>query len=97
MPRKSPLAGPTPASACARTPRHKLGFTALATERYFFACAKAALPGAALKSLLETLRHPDFAARVSRLPGYDASQSGRQEALDAALTWVARPQRKGRL
>ena len=63
-------------------------------ERYFFACAKAALRGAALKSLLETLEQPEFAARVSRLPGYDASQSGRREALDAALTWVGRPRRR---
>jgi putative molybdopterin biosynthesis protein len=74
--------------------RHKLAFTALATERYFFACAKAALPGTALKALLETLRHADFAARAASLPGYDASQSGRQEALDAALTWVGRPRRR---
>jgi hypothetical protein len=64
-------------------------------ERYFFACAKAALPGAALKSITEVLKQGDFAARVSRLPGYDASQSGRREALDAALTWVARPRRRG--
>jgi len=70
--------------------RHKLAFTPLAIERYFFACAKAALPGATLKSLLEILKHADFAARLSRLPGYDASQSGRREALDAALTWVGR-------
>jgi putative molybdopterin biosynthesis protein len=70
--------------------RYKLAFTPLATERYFFACAKAALRGAALKALLDTLKSPEFAARASRLPGYDASQSGRREALDAALTWVAR-------
>ena len=76
--------------------RHKLAFSPLAVERYFFACAKAALPGAALKLLLEALKHADFAARVSRLPGYDAAQSGRREALDAALTWVARPRRKER-
>jgi molybdate transport repressor ModE-like protein len=69
--------------------RHKLGFTPLAMERYFFACAKAALPGAALKALLEVLKHPSFAARVTRLPGYDASLSGRRESLDAALTWVS--------
>jgi molybdate transport repressor ModE-like protein len=75
--------------------RHKLAFTPLAMERYFFACAKAALPGAALKSVIEALKRADFAARVSRLPGYDASQSGRREALDAALTWVARPRRRG--
>jgi molybdate transport repressor ModE-like protein len=76
--------------------RHKLAFSPLAVERYFFACAKAALPGTALKSLLEALKHADFAARVCRLPGYDAAQSGRREALDAALTWVARPRRKER-
>src|SRR5512134_1084614 len=70
--------------------RYKLAFTPLATERYFFACAKAALRGAALKALLDTLKSPAFAAHASRLPGYDASQSGRREALDAALTWVGR-------
>jgi molybdate transport repressor ModE-like protein len=75
----------------AEATRHKLSFTPLAMERYFFACPKAALPGGALKSLLETLKHPDFAARIARLPGYDGSQSGRREALDAALTWLAQP------
>lgn len=73
--------------------RHKLAFTPLAIERYFFACTRAALRTAALKALLETLKHPDFAGRVARLPGYDASQAGRREALDAALTWVGRPLR----
>jgi molybdate-binding protein len=71
--------------------RHKLAFTPLATERYFFACAKAALRGAALKSLLDALASPAFTKRVARLPGYDASLAGRREALDAALTWVGRP------
>jgi molybdate transport repressor ModE-like protein len=65
--------------------RHKLAFTPLAMERYFFACAKAALRGVALKLLWDTLKHPDFAVRVGRLPGYDPSQSGRREALDAAI------------
>jgi len=76
--------------------RHKLAFTPLAIERYFFACAKAALRGAGLKALLDVLRSPAFVARVAQLPGYDASQSGRREALDAALTWVARPRRQER-
>ena len=76
--------------------RHKLAFSPLAIERYFFACAKAALPNAGMKSLVETLRHPDFAARVSQLPGYEASQSGRREALDAAFAWVGRPRRRER-
>jgi len=65
--------------------RHKLAFTPLSMERYFFACAKAAVRGAALKLLIETLKHPELFARVARLPGYDASQSGRREALDAAI------------
>jgi molybdate transport repressor ModE-like protein len=70
--------------------RHRLVFTPLAIERYFFACAKVALRGAALKALLETLASPAFMRRAARLPGYDASQAGRREALDAALTWVQR-------
>lgn len=70
--------------------RFKLAFTPLAVERYFFACAKAALRGAALKALLESLKSPEFALRVAKLPGYDASHAGRREALDAALTWVER-------
>ena len=70
--------------------RHKLAFTLLATERYFFACAKTALRGAALKALLDALKSPAFAERVAHLPGYDAAHAGRREALDAALTWVER-------
>jgi molybdate transport repressor ModE-like protein len=70
--------------------RHKLAFTLLATERYFFACAKAALRGVAAKALLGALQSPAFMTRAARLPGYDASQAGRREALDAALTWVGR-------
>ena len=73
--------------------RHKLAFTPLATERYFFACAKAALRGAALKALLDALRGPEFAKRAAQLPGYDASLAGQREALDAALTWVERARR----
>lgn len=71
--------------------RFKLAFTPLATERYFFACARAALRGAGMKALLDVLAGPAFAARVARLPGYDAGHAGRREALDAALTWVGRP------
>ena len=70
--------------------RHRLAFTPLATERYFFACAKAALRSAALKLLLDALASPAFVRGVARLPGYDASHAGRREALDAALTWVER-------
>jgi putative molybdopterin biosynthesis protein len=68
--------------------RHKLSFTLLATERYFLACAKAALRGSAAKALLDALMSPAFSRLAARLPGYNASQAGRREALDAALTWV---------
>jgi putative molybdopterin biosynthesis protein len=75
----------------AEATRLKLAFVPLAKERYFFACAKPALRGAALKSLLEALRSPRFAAGVKKLPGYDGSQSAQLEPLDAALTWVEKP------
>jgi len=70
--------------------RHRLAFTPLATERYFFACAKAALRGAGFKALLEALSSPGFREPVARLPGYSASRAGQREALDAALAWVVR-------
>jgi molybdate transport repressor ModE-like protein len=71
--------------------RFKLAFVPLAVERYFFACAKPALRGAALKALLGVLRSTAFAAKIGTLPGYDASQSASLEPLDAALTWVEQP------
>jgi len=74
--------------------RFKLAFVPLAIERYFFACARSALRGAALKTLLEALRAPRFVAAVRRLPGYDASQSAQLEPLDAALTWVERTRKR---
>ncbi len=73
--------------------RFKLAFVPLAMERYFFACAKSALRGAAMKALLEALRGPEFASRIRRLPGYDPSKSAQLEALDAALTWVEQAKR----
>jgi molybdate transport repressor ModE-like protein len=72
----------------AEATRFKLAFVPLAMERYFFACAKSALRGAALKALLDALRSPRFASGVKRLPGYDATHSAVLEPLDAALTWV---------
>jgi molybdate transport repressor ModE-like protein len=72
----------------AEATRFKLAFVPLAKERYFFACAKSALRGAALKALLDALRSPRFASGVKRLPGYDATHSAVLEPLDAALTWV---------
>jgi len=71
----------------------KLAFVPLAKERYFLACARSALRGAAQKALLEALRSPRFAAGVRKLPGYDSSQSAQLEPLDAALTWVGKQRR----
>ncbi len=73
--------------------RFKLAFVPLAIERYFFACAKSALRGGGLKTLLEVLQSARFASSVRRLPGYDSSQSSQFEPLDAALTWVEQPRR----
>jgi molybdate-binding protein len=77
----------------AEATRFKLAFVPLAVERYFFACAKSALRGSALKALLEMLQGAGFLAAAARLPGYDASRGGQLEPLDAALTWVEQPRR----
>jgi len=77
----------------AEATRLKLAFVPLAMERYFFACARSALRGAALKALLDALRSTRFAAGVKRLPGYDATHSALLEPLDAALTWVQKPRK----
>jgi molybdate-binding protein len=77
----------------AEAARFKLTFVPLAVERYFLACAKSALRGAAVKTLLELLQDERFAAAAARLPGYDASRSGQLEPLDAALTWVEKPRK----
>jgi putative molybdopterin biosynthesis protein len=78
----------------AEATRLKLAFVPLAVERYFFACAKSALRGAALKALLEVLRSTRFTSSVRSLPGYDGAQSADLEPLDAALTWVERTRRR---
>lgn len=67
---------------------HKLAFVPLAVERYFLACPKAALQSPSVEVLLDTLRSPEFATRVARLPGYAADEAGRRHPIDAALTWV---------
>lgn len=76
--------------------RFRLAFVPLAVERYFIACTRAALRGAAVHALLEVLKGPEFAALVARLPGYDAAKAGARHTLDAALTWVARPREPAR-
>ena len=72
----------------AEAARNKLSFVPLAMERYFIACPKASLQLPAVAALLETLRSPELAAAIEKLPGYSAAQAGRRHPLDAALTWV---------
>ena len=75
----------------AEATRYKLSFVPLAVERYFIACAKSSLRTAGMQALLEALESPEFVARAAQLPGYDAAQAGKKQALDAALTWVEQP------
>jgi molybdate transport repressor ModE-like protein len=77
----------------AEATRYKLSFVTLAVERYFLACAKSSLRTAGMQTLLEALESAQFVALVAQLPGYDAAQAGKKQALDAALTWVERPRR----
>jgi len=70
--------------------RSKLSFVPLARERYFLACAKSTLKSPALHALQDSLASPAFASEVAKLPGYDAGDAGRREAIDAALAWVER-------
>jgi molybdate transport repressor ModE-like protein len=68
--------------------RYKLSFLPLALERYFIAGTKSSLKMQGFQVLLDTLKSAQFLAKVKKLPGYDASDAGTSQALDAALTWV---------
>lgn len=70
--------------------RFRLDFVPLAVERYFLAFQRSAARGPALQTFLDVLRGRDFAQRVGRLPGYDATKAGSRAELDAALNWVKR-------
>jgi putative molybdopterin biosynthesis protein len=72
----------------AEAAQHKLSFVPLAVERYFMACPKAALQAPAVSALVATLKSPQLAAAVGKLPGYSADQAGELHPLDTALTWV---------
>jgi molybdate transport repressor ModE-like protein len=81
--------------------RFRLDFVPLAVERYFLAAPRLSVRGnAGIRILLDVLAGSDFAQRVARLPGYDASKAGKREDLDAALNWVdkrrSRPKRERR-
>ena len=70
--------------------RRGLDFVHLATERYFFAISRRALRGPGMQALERALRSPQFARRVRRLPGYDATHAGERESIPAALSWIRR-------
>jgi len=70
--------------------RYRLDFVPLAVERYFLAIARSAVRSDAMQALVEVLKGREFAQRVARLPGYDASKAGARAELNAALNWVRR-------
>ena len=70
--------------------RYRLDFVPLAVERYFLAIARSSLRSEAMQSFIEVLKGREFAQRVARLPGYDATKAGDRAELDAALKWVKR-------
>lgn len=68
--------------------RLRLGFVPLSTERYFLAATRATLRSAGFLALREVLRGKAFASAISRLPGYDATDAGKAEAIGDAVTWL---------
>ena len=68
--------------------RYRLGFVPLSTERYFLAATRGTLRSAGFLALREVLRGKAFSSAISRLPGYDATTAGRQEAIGSALSWL---------
>ena len=64
---------------------YRLGFEPLCVERYYLACHVEALESAPMRRIVALLRSPEFAQRVSELPGYDAAGAGRiLDSFDAA-------------
>ena len=71
----------------------RLGFVALATERYYLACRHEELGQPALASLIATLQGPQFSELIGSLAGYSAPKAGEvctvTEALKACLPFAA--------
>jgi molybdate transport repressor ModE-like protein len=63
----------------------KLDFLPLAAERYFLLARADTVASGALQAWLQVLASADFKARVDALPGYEARNSGRVQALAAAF------------
>jgi putative molybdopterin biosynthesis protein len=76
--------------------RHSLEFVPLATERYYLALEKRAFRDAPVNLLLTAMRSRQFLQGAAQLPGYDASNAGRREALTAALAWLKQPRPRKR-
>ena len=53
-----------------------LDFVPILTERYFFICEKETLTDPRFGDALAFLQTTRFRAEISKLPGYDASQTG---------------------
>jgi putative molybdopterin biosynthesis protein len=66
--------------------QQELDFIPLATERYFLAARRGTLAGTAAKTMLDTLRGPEFRACCQKLPGYDATGSGEIVSAKAMLS-----------
>lgn len=69
--------------------RFDLEFIPLQTERYFFLTQQDKLEHATIQALIKTLSDAAFRAEVSRLPGYDAAQSGMILTLSEAFPELA--------
>ena len=66
-----------------------LHFIPLVREKYFFACRSEALERPSVQRLLAALDAVDFRTMVGRLPGYDASESGKVIDVPRVLSTLA--------
>ncbi|HSD60262.1 MAG TPA: substrate-binding domain-containing protein [Burkholderiales bacterium] len=66
----------------------RLAFIPIAREHYFLACREALLRTEPGRALVRLLMGRGFRNLVAKLPGYDASRSGRIEDVSAALPWL---------
>jgi len=66
-----------------------LGFVPIVSERYFLIADAEALGMPAVKQVLEILASKEFKAHVNNIPGYDAAQCGRIEAVEDAFPQLA--------
>jgi putative molybdopterin biosynthesis protein len=64
-----------------------LDFVPLLQEHYYLVCLKAALDEPAVQALLEVLRSDDWRQQLTRLPGYEAGESGQVLSLRQQLPW----------